>query len=118
MKRFSATLLAAALVLPGLAGTGLTTSAMAAAPSHNAQHGQAQKHDNKASKKQASYKTFRKGEKFDKNRARNYAVVDYRKYKNVKAPPRGYRYVRSGDDLLLIGITSGIVASITSGMFR
>lgn len=118
MKTLSATLLAAALVLPGLGAT----AAMAAPQQHNAQHSQPShgKQTSKAqpSKKQASYKTFRKGEKFDKGRARNYAVVDYRQHKNMKAPPKGYRYVRSGNDLLLVGMTSGIVSKVTSGMFH
>jgi Ni/Co efflux regulator RcnB len=36
----------------------------------------------------------------------------------VKAPPRGYHYVRSGNDILLVGITSGVVASILGGAFH
>lgn len=63
------------------------------------------------------YKAFRKGEKFDSRRARHYQAVDYRRYKRLKAPPKGYRYVRSGDDILLIS-AAGVVAAVTSGMFR
>ncbi|EIZ80761.1 hypothetical protein WSK_0734 [Novosphingobium sp. Rr 2-17] len=63
------------------------------------------------------YKSFRKGERFDSGRARNYQSVDYRRYKNLKAPPRGYRYVRSGNDVLLIS-AAGVVAAVSSGMFR
>jgi Ni/Co efflux regulator RcnB len=33
-------------------------------------------------------------------------------------PPRGYRWVRNGNDAVLIGITSGIVASVIAGAIR
>ena len=41
-------------------------------------------------------------------------VRDYRRH-HLHAPPRGYRWVRADNDYLLIGITSGIVASIIAG---
>jgi Ni/Co efflux regulator RcnB len=31
--------------------------------------------------------------------------------------PRGYRWVRNGNDALLIGITSGVIASVIAGNF-
>lgn len=98
-----AALLSAALVAP------LATPA-AAAPDH--------RNDRHVVKKTVTYKTFRKGQKFDRRYARNYQVVDYHRYKRLKAPPRGYHYVRSGSDVLLVGVTSGIVAAVVSGMFR
>lgn len=44
--------------------------------------------------------------------------MDYRQHKGLKAPPRGYHYVRSGDDIVLVGITNGVVASIMGGAFH
>lgn len=41
-------------------------------------------------------------------------VSDYRRYR-LSAPPRGYRWVRTDNDFLLVGITSGIIASIIAG---
>ncbi|WP_232494289.1 RcnB family protein [Novosphingobium kaempferiae] len=108
MKTFTTALLSAALLVPSLAAA----PAMAA-PRHEDRHVQ-----KTVVTKKVTYKTFRKGEKFDRRYARNYQTVDYRKYRNVKAPPRGYHYVRSGNDLLLVGITSGVIAAVTSGMFR
>lgn len=109
MKKFAAALIAAAMVVPTLAAA----PAIAQPMRHD---------DHRSSKtvvtKKVTYKTFRKGERFDRNRARNYQQVDYRRYRNVKAPPRGYHYVRSGNDLLLVGITSGIISAVTTGMFR
>ncbi|WP_260924034.1 RcnB family protein [Novosphingobium sp. 9] len=61
---------------------------------------------------------WKKGEKFDRKHASHYQVVDYRQHRGMKAPPRGYHYVRSGNDILLVGITSGIVASVLAGQFR
>lgn len=61
---------------------------------------------------------FKKGERFDRRKATNYRVVSYRDYRGRRAPPRGYQYVRSGNDILLIGITSGIVSSVISGLIR
>ncbi|WP_404482289.1 RcnB family protein [Novosphingobium sp. BL-52-GroH] len=118
MKKFTAALIAAALVAPTLGAV----PAMAQAQRHDDHRGSAQSHDDrghdKAGAQKQTYKSFRKGQKFDRRYARNYQQVDYRKYRNLKAPPRGYHYVRSGNDLLLVGITSGIVSAVTSGMFR
>lgn len=69
--------------------------------------------------RQPQYRTnWRKGERFDRAQARNYRQIDYRQYRGLRAPPRGYRYVQSGNDAVLIGITSGIVASVLSGVIR
>lgn len=111
MKTFTAAIAAAALLAPALAAA----PAMAQ-PSHQANNHRPTK--TVVTKKTTTYKTFRKGDRFDRNHARNYQKVDYRRYRNVKAPPRGYQYVRAGNDLLLVGITSGIVSAVTPGIFR
>jgi len=36
----------------------------------------------------------------------------------MRRPPRGYHWVRNGDDALLVGITSGIIASVIVGATR
>ncbi|WP_067734431.1 RcnB family protein [Novosphingobium naphthalenivorans] len=134
MKTFTATLLAAALIVPGLAAP-----AMAQQPKpqqqHEQQKQQSQTQKSQAQKSQAqkpqgqkktatktvqkqSYKTFRKGDKFNRNYAKNYQVVDYRKYKKLPAPKRGYRYVRAGNDVLLIGTSSFKVYAVYSGLIR
>jgi Ni/Co efflux regulator RcnB len=61
---------------------------------------------------------WRRGDRFDYRRARNYQVInDWRGY-HLKAPPRGYHYVRSGNDAVLVGITTGIIAGILAGSIR
>ncbi|MEW4449830.1 RcnB family protein [Qipengyuania sp. JC766] len=65
-----------------------------------------------------TWKRYRQGERFDRRYARNYREVSYRESRRLRPPPRGYRYVRSGDDVLLIGITSGIVSAVFSNLLR
>jgi Ni/Co efflux regulator RcnB len=68
---------------------------------------------------QQRYRTsWKRGERFDYRQARNYRQIDYRHYRGLKAPPRGYRYVQSGNDVVLVGITSGIVAAVLANMIR
>lgn len=59
--------------------------------------------------------SWRKGERFDSHQARNYRQIsNYRAYR-LSAPPRGYRYVQSGNDAVLVGITTGIIAGVIAG---
>ena len=64
------------------------------------------------------YRNWKRGQRFDSRYARNYRQVDYRQYRGLRAPPRGYRYVQAGNDAVLVGITSGIIAAVFSGMIR
>ena len=67
-----------------------------------------------------AYRRWARGQRFDRRYARNYAVVDYRRYRNRRlyAPPRGYRWVRSGNDAVLVGITTGLVAASIAGALQ
>lgn len=61
---------------------------------------------------------WRRGQRFDYRQARNYRVVnDYRRY-NLRTPPRGYHYVQSGNDALLVALTSGIIGAVIGGAIR
>ncbi|KQS04932.1 hypothetical protein ASG11_12290 [Sphingomonas sp. Leaf357] len=64
------------------------------------------------------YRNWRKGERFDRRYAQNYRQIDYRQYRGLRAPPRGYHYVRSGNDAVLVGITSGLIAAVVTGAIR
>ncbi|QWC56417.1 hypothetical protein F7D01_04300 [Erythrobacter sp. 3-20A1M] len=61
---------------------------------------------------------WQRGQRFDRRYAPNYRVVNYRDYRGLRAPPRGYQYVRSGNDVLLVGITSGIIGAVIGGLIR
>jgi Ni/Co efflux regulator RcnB len=64
------------------------------------------------------YRTWHRGERFDTRYARNYRQIDYRHYRGLNAPPRGYRYVQSGNDAVLVGIASGVIAAVFANMIR
>ncbi|QXT37855.1 RcnB family protein [Sphingomonas sanguinis] len=64
------------------------------------------------------YRQWRRGERFDQRYARHYAPIDYRRYRGLRPPPRGYRYVRSGNDAVLVGIATGIVAAVIANAVR
>jgi len=102
MKKLITATLAAAMLLP-TAGTAL------AAPRHD-NHG----HQVRAV---AHSNPFHRGERFDARRAPHYSVVDYRRYHRLKAPPRGYHWVRSGNDALLVAIGTGVIASVIANSF-
>jgi Ni/Co efflux regulator RcnB len=47
-------------------------------------------------------------------RSRHYVVSDWRAHR-LSAPPRGYQWVQSGNDYVLVAIASGIIASLILG---
>lgn len=47
---------------------------------------------------------------------RRVVVRDYRSY-HVAPPPRGYEYVRVGNDLVLTAIASGIIGAVIGNVF-
>jgi Ni/Co efflux regulator RcnB len=62
---------------------------------------------------------WRKGERFDARYARNYRQVDYRSYRGrLRAPPRGYRYVQSGNDVVLVSIVGGLIGAVFANLIR
>jgi Ni/Co efflux regulator RcnB len=44
-------------------------------------------------------------------------VVDHRRY-GLRYPPRGYHYVRVGNDVVLTAIASGLIASVVFDLFE
>jgi Ni/Co efflux regulator RcnB len=62
-------------------------------------------------------RSWRHGEKLPPAyRGRAY-VVDYRSYR-LAPPPRGYQYVRVGDDVALTAISTGVIASVIQQLFQ
>lgn len=59
-----------------------------------------------------------KGQRFDRRQANNYRVINnYRGYR-LNAPPRGYQWVQSGNDAVLIAITSGLIGAVIGNAIR
>lgn len=99
MKKVIAALMASALILPA--------SAAIAAPTM---------HHTMVHKKVTTYR-FAKGQRFDRNRADHYARLDYRHYKRLKAPPRGYMWVRSGRDAVLVRTSNNVILRVIDNVF-
>ncbi|GGE85170.1 RcnB family protein [Sphingomonas prati] len=59
-----------------------------------------------------------KGQRFESRYARNYRVIQTPRQYRLSAAPRGYRWVQSGNDAVLIGITSGIIAAVSANVIR
>ncbi len=121
MKKFILGLVAASVA---------ATPAMAAAPQHRGYTAERtvvrERPNGTVVVRQQSYQrgptyqrhNWQRGERFDSRYARNYRQIDYRQYRGLRAPPRGYRYVQSGNDAVLIGITSGIIGAVFANMIR
>lgn len=121
MKKFVLAAIAASMI----ASPVLMAAPAAAAPQHRTTTVVKHKPNGKVVVKKQTYRparveyrNWKRGQRFDYRYARNYRQIDYRHYRGLKAPPRGYRYVQSGNDAVLIGITSGIVAAVFANMIR
>jgi Ni/Co efflux regulator RcnB len=59
------------------------------------------------------YRAWRRGDRLPRYYRDHYRVVDYRDYRRLRAPPRGYHYVRDDrGELLLVGIATGVILGI------
>ena len=65
------------------------------------------------------HRNWARGQRFDYRYAPNYRVVtNYRSYHRLYSPPRGYHWVRSGNDAVLVAITSGLIGAVIGGAFN
>jgi len=60
---------------------------------------------------------WNRGERFDRRYATNYMVGLEPLCHRLHAAPRGYRWVRSGNDAVLVAITSGIIGALVANAF-
>ena len=113
-------------LMAAVAATLVATPALAAPQNFGGQNYGGQRHQPVKVVKKTVYKpapvqyrnNWQRGQRFDSRYARNYRQVDYRQHRGLRAPPRGYRYVQSGNDAVLVGVTSGIIAAIFSNILR
>ena len=112
LKTISALAVASAIMFSGVVG------AQAASPQwapHGQSHVQADRHDAKRhdvrSERRDRNDWRRKGGHY---RGHGREVRDYRNYR-LKTPPRGYHWVRDGNDYILVGVSSGIISAIING---
>lgn len=117
MKKFILTAIAASIVASPLAAT-----VAEAAPYPQERHSTVVRHEsgrtvvvNRNLVRKPDYRTWRKGQRFDYRHARNYQEIrNYRNYR-LSAPPRGYHWVRSGNDAVLVAITGGLIGAVIAG---
>jgi Ni/Co efflux regulator RcnB len=64
------------------------------------------------------HRNWQRGQRFDSRYATNYRVIGNPRAYRLSEAPRGYRWVQSGNDAVLVGITSGIIASVFANMIR
>jgi Ni/Co efflux regulator RcnB len=65
-----------------------------------------------------NHRSWNRGDRFDSRYAYNYRVISNPGFYRRHDAPRGYRWVQSGNDAVLIGLTSGIVAAVMANIMR
>ncbi|MFC5344612.1 RcnB family protein [Brevundimonas staleyi] len=57
------------------------------------------------------------GQRLPSSYSQGYVVNNYSAY-GLRAPPRGYHYVRSGNDVVLAAVAGGLVTAVIAGLFN
>ncbi|CAN5268949.1 hypothetical protein BH09PSE1_BH09PSE1_03290 [soil metagenome] len=63
-----------------------------------------------------SYRTYSYGQRLP-SAYNSYVVNDYNRY-GLRAPPRGYHYVRNGNDVVLAAVAGGLITAVIAGLFN
>ena len=63
-----------------------------------------------------SYRTYSYGQRLP-SAYNAYVVNDYNRY-GLRAPPRGYHYVRNGNDVVLAAVAGGLITAVIAGLFN
>ncbi len=62
-------------------------------------------------------RTWSYGQRLPSYYTQGYVVNDYSRY-GLRAPPRGYHYVRSGNDVVLAAVAGGLITAVIAGLFN
>ena len=68
-----------------------------------------------------NYRRWNKGQRFDRRYAQNYREIpNWQQYRGRRlyAPPRGYHWVRSGNDAVLVAVAGGVIGAVLAGAFN
>jgi len=57
------------------------------------------------------------GQRLPSYYSNGYVVNNYSSY-GLRAPPRGYHYVRSGNDVVLAAVAGGLITAVIGGLFN
>ncbi len=63
-----------------------------------------------------TYRTYSYGQRLP-SAYNGYVVNDYNRY-GLREPPRGYHYVRNGNDVVLAAIAGGLITAVIAGLFN
>jgi Ni/Co efflux regulator RcnB len=63
-----------------------------------------------------SYRTYSYGQRLP-SAYNAYVINDYSRY-GLRAPPRGYHYVRNGNDVVLAAVAGGLITAVIAGLFN
>ncbi len=69
----------------------------------------------------SNYRRWNKGQRFDRRYAQNYREIpNWQQYRGRRlyAPPRGYHWVRSGNDAVLVAVAGGLIGAVLAGAFN
>ncbi|MCA3701114.1 MAG: RcnB family protein, partial [Brevundimonas sp.] len=62
-------------------------------------------------------RTWSYGQRIPAHYSRGYVINDYNRY-GLRAPPRGYHYVRSGNDVVVAAVAGGLITAVIAGLFN
>jgi Ni/Co efflux regulator RcnB len=62
--------------------------------------------------RQVQNRKWARGQRFESRYARNYRVIRNPRAFRLHDAPRGYRWVQSGNDAVLVGIVSGLIGAV------
>ncbi|MFB9941192.1 RcnB family protein [Gluconobacter oxydans] len=57
---------------------------------------------------------WRRGDRYDGPRGSRWAVNNWRNYRGLYAPPRGYYWMRYGNQFLLTALATGLIAGVVT----
>ncbi len=84
-------------------------------PPHRSSHSDNRFHDKHYDRGAGPHHDFRRGGYISREyRSRQYVVNDWRGHR-LHQPPRGYHWVQTGTDYVLIAVATGVIAQIVLG---
>jgi Ni/Co efflux regulator RcnB len=67
--------------------------------------------------RQVQTRRWNMGDRFDSRYASNYRIIDNPYAYRLRQAPRGYRWVQSGNDAVLVALASGLIGAIIGNAF-
>ena len=61
---------------------------------------------------------WNKGQRFDRRQASNYRVINNPRAYRLSNAPRGYHWVQSGNDAVMVAIASGLIGAVIGNAIR